>query len=105
MTAARSSAVASPPPNGEVLIAGGEDYATTLSSAELSTSEWGRCHCGWVRRGLVGLQRGGLGLGPRDSDVHRAPQPMTTGRASATAASLPNGEVLIAGGTIGVSRH
>ena len=76
---ARSGAVAAPLPNGEVLIAGGENASNTLQSAELF-SPTSDTFTALPASGSTELQ---------------------TPRYGAVAAALPNGEVLIAGGANG----
>src|ERR1700722_9185492 len=73
MTTARQGAVAAALPDGDVLIAGGEDSnGETLSSAEL--------------------------FDPSSGSFSALSGSMTTAREGAVAASLPDGDVLIAGG-------
>ena len=73
LTFAQAGAVAAPLPNGDVLIAGGLNASSALSSADV--------------------------FDPMTGTFTALPQAMTTPRAAAAAAPLPNGDVLIAGGS------
>ncbi len=115
----RERAVAAPLPDGNVLVAGGENATGELKTAEIydpTTNTWaGAAPMNEAREGAVAatlldgdvLVAGGEGETGRlataeiydpSTNTWTAAAPMKEAREGAVAASLPDGEVLVAGG-------